>query len=69
MMTAMAIHLMFGKGKDGVEEEWHPTSVTLLPVQVSSLAVTFPRDHYGLWEQLIVTIDIIIWRWWRAHRD
>jgi len=31
-----------GKDEGGEEEEWHPASVTLLPVQVGSLTATSP---------------------------
>jgi len=32
-----------GEGEGGLEQEWHPTSLTLMPVRASSLAVTSPQ--------------------------
>jgi len=34
------LSLELGKVKSGEEEEWHPTSVTPLPVQIGSLTAT-----------------------------
>ena len=36
------------EGEGGVEKEWHPTSVTSLPVQVDAKTTTSPLDNLHL---------------------
>ena len=41
-------HFRTGEGEGGEEEEWHPTSVTPLPVQVGSLTATPSPLHAAI---------------------
>jgi len=35
-----------GEGEGGGKKEWHPTLITSFPIQVDSLATTFPNRQW-----------------------
>ena len=45
----------------GEEEEWHPTSVTPLPVQASSPAAISPKRPLANMDSLMFKFHAIIW--------
>jgi len=60
--------LTAGKGQGSEKEEWHPTSVTLLPFQVASLTATSPMAIAAMGQPLHWSLDYIGRLAIREHR-